>query len=147
LRPCCIKSMELIRSKSDLVGSAASVLCAVHCAVTPLLFVAQSCSVAACCDSGPTWWSSIDYVFIAITFFAVYYSAKRTSKAWMKYSLFGSWVLLSLLVVNEKVSLFPIADLWKYLSALLLIALHLFNRKYCQCEPTTHRAGVYVKTC
>ena len=68
--------------KSDIVGALASGLCVVHCIATPFLFVAQSCSVSGCCsEASPTWWSSIDYLFIGITLLAVYYSGKSTGKA------------------------------------------------------------------
>lgn len=130
--------MELLKSKSDVLGSAASTLCVAHCVATPFLFVAQSCTAsAACCDSGPVWWSAIDYIFIGVTFFAVYFSARNTSKSWMKYALYASWVVLTALILNEKVSLLPIPETVKYFCAFTLVGLHLYNRKYCQCAPDT----------
>jgi hypothetical protein len=127
--------MDVIKTKSDVLGSAASALCVIHCVATPFLFVAQSCSASAtaCCSSGPMWWSAIDYVFIAVTFLAVYFSARNTSKDWMKYALYAIWVILTLLIVNEKASLVPLPEILKYISAFSLVGLHLYNRKYCQC--------------
>ncbi len=119
--------------KSDVLGAAASLLCAIHCLATPFLFVVQSCSVSSCCDSSPAWWSSIDYLFIAITFFAIYQSSKNTSRHWMKYGLFATWIVLSFLVLNEKIGFFHISELWKYLAACVLIVLHMYNLKFCQC--------------
>ena len=119
--------------QSDVVGAVASGLCVVHCIATPFLFVVQSCSVSGVCASGPGWWSFLDYLFIAITFFAVYYSVKNTSKDWMKYALYASWALLTLLIVNEKAAVLPIAESWKYGAAFTLVSLHLYNRKYCRC--------------
>ncbi len=84
--------------KSDILGAMASALCAIHCLATPFLFIAQSCSTAGCCEASPFWWSAIDYLFIGITFFAVYQSGKKSSKAWLKYSLFATWSLLSFIV-------------------------------------------------
>lgn len=120
--------------KSDMIGALASGLCIVHCVATPFLFIAQSCSVSGCCESSPGWWSSIDYVFIGITFFAVFQSGKNTGKLWMKYAMYVIWVILTALVLNEKFALFSIAELWKYLTSLGLISLHLYNLKYCRCS-------------
>lgn len=119
--------------KSDIVGALASGLCALHCIATPFIFIAQTCAITGCCESSPIWWSSIDYLFIVITFFAVYHSGKNSSKPWLKYALFASWSLLSFLVLNEKMNLLDIAESWKYLTAFGLISLHIYNLKFCQC--------------
>ncbi|MEM8906348.1 MAG: MerC domain-containing protein [Bacteroidota bacterium] len=119
--------------QSDILGAMASGLCVLHCIATPFLFLAQSCSVSGCCESGPTWWSSIDYLFIGITFFAVYQSSKNTNQLWLKYAMYSTWMLLSLFVLNEKVTLLPLSEWWKYSSAFGLIALHLYSLKFCQC--------------
>ena len=119
--------------QSDLVGAVASSLCVVHCVATPFLFAVQSYSVTGPGSSGPAWWSFIDYVFVGITFFAVYYSVKNTSKNWMKYALYGSWGLLTLLIINEKTALVPLTEMCKYALAFTLVGLHLYNRKYCRC--------------
>ncbi len=127
-----------LTSKSDVVGAIASGLCAIHCIATPFLFIAQSCSTqTSCCASGPTWWSAIDYIFIVITFFAVYQSGINSSKSWMKYALMTLWLLLSLLVLNGKFNVLNISELWKYLMAFSLISLHLYNLKFCKCEDET----------
>ena len=120
--------------QSDLVGAAASTLCVIHCMATPLLFVVQSSTVTDCAHAGPFWWNAIDYLFIGITFFAVYYSVKHTSREWMKYALYSSWVVLTILIINEKFHLLHLAEMWKYGAAFTLVGLHLYNRKYCQCE-------------
>lgn len=119
--------------QSDLVGAMATGLCVLHCIATPFLFIAQSCSLSGCCESGPTWWSAIDYLFIGITFFAVYQSGKNTNKPWLKYALYMTWILLTLSVLNEKATFLDITVWLKYLTAFGLIALHLYNLKYCQC--------------
>ncbi len=119
--------------QSDLMGALASGLCVVHCVATPFLFIAQTCSVTGCCETSPGWWSSMDYLFVGITFFAVYHSSARTTKSWVKYALYATWICLTFLIFNEKFALFPIAEWWKYGTAFSLIGLHLYNLKYCQC--------------
>lgn len=121
--------------QSDILGALASGLCAIHCMATPFLFIAQSCSTtSACCESGPWWWSSIDYIFIAITFFAVYHSGQHSTKMWVKNTLYAVWGLLTVLVLNEKASFLPIPVTFKYISAFSLIGLHMYNLKYCRCS-------------
>jgi len=120
--------------KSDVVGAVASGLCVLHCLATPFLFVVQSTSVQSCSSIGPGWWNAIDYIFIVITFFAVLHSGKRSSKQWVKKGLWISWSLLTLLMLNEKMHLLPIAVWYKHIAAFSLIVLHFYNLRYCSCE-------------
>jgi hypothetical protein len=117
---------------ADLLGVLASGLCMIHCIVTPFLFIAKTCS-ASCCDDSPTWWSWLDYVFLLISFFAVWQTSKNASNKWVKYALWFSWVLLLLSILNEKVKLITLPEIIIYLPAIALIALHFYNLKYCQC--------------
>ncbi|MEO0685068.1 MAG: MerC domain-containing protein, partial [Cyanobacteria bacterium J06649_11] len=106
----------------------------VHCVATPFLFIVQTCSVSGCCTGAPGWWGAIDYLFIGITFFAVFHSVKHSSKAWMKPAMYASWVILTLLIINEKMAFYPLPEMVKYVAAFGLISLHLYNLKYCQCD-------------
>ena len=119
---------------SDYMGALASGLCIIHCIATPILFIAQTCSATkACCVDSPMWWSAIDYIFIVITFFAVYQSGRNSSKNWVKYALMANWTLLTLLIVNQGLELVSISDNYKYAAALGLIGLHIYNLRHCQC--------------
>ncbi len=120
---------------SDFLGTIASSLCLLHCIATPLLFVIQPISVQT--EAAPFWWKSLDYLFLLISFFAVYQSAKKSSKVWMKYALWISWIVLTLAIFNEKIELFHLGELVVYIPAVSLIGLHLYNRKYCQCKDET----------
>ncbi|WP_147679188.1 MerC domain-containing protein [Algibacter pacificus] len=125
--------MILIKQKSDSIGALASTLCLIHCVATPFIFIAQSCSIADC-NNVPSWWGGIDYVFLIISFFAVYRSAQTTSKNWIKYSLWVSYLVLFTVIINEKSAWFHINENVIYIPAIALITLHLYNRKYCQCN-------------
>lgn len=126
----------ILNQKSDALGALSSGLCLIHCIATPFLFVIQS--HAACCPSTtPLWWKSIDYIFLAISFFAVYRSAQQTSKNWMKYALFTSWVVLGVIILNERMALLPIPEGSIYIASLSLVSLHIYNSKYCQCSNDT----------
>jgi len=128
--------MILIKQKPDTLGTLASSLCLVHCLATPFIFISQS-SMAICCEATPTWWSFIDYFFLAISFFAIYWSTQTTSINWIKPLLWLSWVALGIVILNEKFSWFPLAEIAIYGPALALILLHLYNKKYCKCSTDT----------
>ena len=122
-----------LTSKSDIVGALASTLCLVHCLATPFLFVAQA-GIAGAGELHPQWWGILDLVFLVISFFAIWWSAKTTSQKWMRNLLWGSWGLLALIVLNEKIHLFPLAEQAIYFPSIALIFFHLYNRKYCKCS-------------
>ncbi len=121
------------KTNSDIFGSAASTLCLVHCLATPLLFAAHAGHVHGH-HSHPVWWGALDLVFIVISFAAVFWSVKHTSKSWMKYALWISWVLLAFVIVNEKLGMVHLAEAVIYGPSLALVGLHLYNRRYCKCE-------------
>jgi hypothetical protein len=127
--------MILIKQKSDSVGAIASSLCLIHCVATPFLFIAQATS-ATCCSTPPLWWRIMDYIFLLISFFAVYRSTQTTSSSWMKPLLWLSWSLLCFIILNEKISLLSIPEYFIYFPAITLTILHLYNKKYCQCNTT-----------
>lgn len=123
----------ILTQKSDIFGAAASTICLIHCLITPLIFVAQTCS-KTCCSTAPTWWKMVDLLFLVISFFAVYRSTTLTTKPWLKVSFWGSWIGLALLIINDNLNLFQLAHESVYLPSLGLIILHLYNRKDCKCS-------------
>lgn len=124
--------LQQLNSKSDFVGAFASGLCLVHCVAAPFLFVAHA-GVAAYGDAHPLWWGFLDMVFLGISLAAVWWSARTTSKKWMRNALWISWSLLAIIVFNEKLSLFPLMEQAIYAPTIALIFLHIQNRKYCTC--------------
>lgn len=119
--------------KSDLIGAFASGLCMVHCAVTPFIFIAQTCSMA-CCDAAPAWWRWIDYFFLLISFFAIIQSTKFTVSKWIKPALWLAWGGLVFTVFNETNYWLNMGKNFKYVPALFLVGLHLYNLKFCRCK-------------
>ena len=120
-------------SRSDIIGATASAMCFIHCLVTPFLFVAYS-NTAIIGDTHPWWWGILDIVFLVISFFAVYWSTYNTSKQFVKYTFWTLWMLLALIIINEKWEIANIAEVFIYLTTLGLVFLHFYNRRYCQCE-------------
>ncbi|WP_245234896.1 MerC domain-containing protein [Tamlana crocina] len=111
----------------------ASSLCLVHCLATPFLFTAQASAI--CCHSNaPTWWYGIDFVFLIISFFAIYRSAKNSTSPFIKKGLWVCWSFLFVLIVNERLEWLHLSKLYLYATAISLVVLHLYNLKYCQCK-------------
>ena len=126
--------MEIkLKINSDLIGALASTLCTIHCFATPFIFLASTCA-RDCCNGAPTWWLWIDYGFLIISFFAVYQSTKTTSKYWIKPALWICWgALFTFIYIEQNTQLF-LSDYYKYLAALLLASVHIYNLKFCQCN-------------
>lgn len=91
--------------KSDTIGALASSLYMIHCIATPLIFIFQPLT-ASFQKPVPVWWKALDFVCLIISFFAVYWSVYNTSKNWVKYALWFSWIVLTLALLNEKIGLF-----------------------------------------
>lgn len=125
-----------LHTRSDLYGSLASGLCLVHCLATPVLFAAHTGHVHGHHNS-PVWWGAIDILFIIISLAAVYWSARNTSKKWMEVALWICWALLAFVILNEKFEWIHLSEAAIYFPSLLLVGLHLYNRKYCQCKDET----------
>lgn len=118
-----------LSSKSDLIGVAASTLCFLHCLATPLFFVAHAGTVMME-ETHPWWWDILDLAFLVISFLAVYWSTRTSSKTLIKYALWFSWVFLLLILLNEKFVLWEWPEETIYLPTIGLISLHVYNHRY-----------------
>ena len=104
-----------------------------HCIATPFFFIASACS-ATCCNTSPIWWQRLDYIFLFVSLFAVYQGAKSSTKLWVSCGLLANWLALFILILNTKLGWFFIAENFKFFPAFVLIGLHVYNMRYCQCE-------------
>jgi len=118
-----------IRKNSDSWGIVASSLCLAHCLVTPFLFMAHTGAVVLH-ETHPIWWKSLDILFLGLSFVAIRRSVKITSEPKMKYAFWASWILLFIIIINEKLHMFPLAEEAIYVVSLLLVILHIYNLKY-----------------
>jgi len=125
--------MLFTKQKSDILGVIASTLCLIHCIATPFIFIVQASSVTYH-NVTPIWWKSLDYFFLVISFFAVYRSTQTTSNNWIKPSLWLSWAVLFIIIINEKLEWLPLGETVIYIPTFALILLHFYNKKYCQCN-------------
>ncbi len=120
----------------DLIGMASSGLCLTHCLATPFLFAVHA-EIRIHQEPHLQWWNLLDSIFLVISFFAVWRSGRTTSKPWLRWSLWISWSLLVLVILNEKLSLFLLVEEAIYIPSISLILFHLYNRKYCKCQKET----------
>jgi len=110
-------------SISDNTGIASAILCTIHCLIIPALFLAKFWWADS---SGatllPSWWGRLDYVFLVISFWAVYHSATHTAVKTIKVSLWIFWCMLAVAIIYE-------AQLhWlAYIASAGLVATHIRN--------------------
>mgnify|MGYP006145827357 CR=1 FL=1 len=114
-------------TKSDSIGMFVSSLCFVHCLATPFLFVAQTCT-RTCCADAPLWWRTIDYVFLAVSFVAIWFSTKGATKQWLKVVLWGNWVILSFFLFFEDLANQHLFERVILIPAITLTLFHFFNK-------------------
>lgn len=117
----------------NLTGAIASGLCLIHCLASPLLFTAQAGLIAQK-ESHPLWWGFVDIIFLLLSYIAVWRSGKTTSKPFVKWILWASWMFLVVVILNEKLSIIPLSEAAIFIPSLSLIFFHLYNRKYCTCK-------------
>ena len=125
--------MESSLKNSDRIGAIASFLCLLHCLATPFIFIAQSCT-KSCCAEAPLWWRLMDIIFLVISFFAIRKACSTTTSSWIKPTLWLAWGVLTLLIINDHLQWLTISETIKNIVALILISLHLYNLKFCQCK-------------
>ncbi|MBB3696032.1 MerC family mercury resistance protein [Flammeovirga yaeyamensis] len=128
--------MDIFKDRSDQFGAVASFVCLVHCIATPLLFVAGSCASSCSAHNLPIWWKIIDPIFLFIAFVAIFQSTKNTSSTWMKPAMWTTWSFLAFIIINEKLGMIELFEEIIYIPAIILIVLHIYNRKYCRCKAT-----------
>ena len=122
--------MVITTKNSDYIGAISGVLCIIHCIITPLLFL-----INAELATKQTLFTLqfIGYVFLIISFFAVYRSALNTTNNIVKVLFFLFWGSLLFLILNESFGVFHVAETFTFISAFSLSALHIYNLNYCQC--------------
>ncbi|MFT5017496.1 MAG: hypothetical protein ACI9G6_002272 [Limisphaerales bacterium] len=136
--------MEVIQNSnySNLLGAAASGLCAVHCAATPLLFAAKPVFEHAAGEhghvDGSPLWAAFDYVFLVLSFLAVWYSTRHTDHNTLKRVLWVSWVVFATGILFEAFHL-PYGHWLMYGGSIALVVVHVKNYQHCRaCGSEAH---------
>lgn len=126
-----MKNIKYFELNSDYFGVLSCLLCLLHCISTPFIFI-SFLSLNTEFSTSYSWWSNLDYVFITISFFMVYFSTRTSTIKIMKYLFWLSWIFLFLVLIDEKTDSFQFSEYITYLAASLLSLLHLYNLKYCK---------------
>ena len=121
--------MKISTIHPDNIGATFSTLCVIHCFATPILFVTQSYMLVV-----PGWWQALNYVFLLLSFFAVYKTSQNSSNQIVKILLYIFWGILATLLISEQFELFHLPEFITYSTGLTLAGLHIYNKKYCQCD-------------
>lgn len=79
-------------NRSDLIGIASAALCTVHCLAAPLVLLLFAAS---------DFWHTLSYVFLGISFVAVYFATKHTHDKKISLLIWGSFALLTISVLLE----------------------------------------------
>lgn len=117
----------------DKIGIISSSLCMFHCIGTPFIFIAKACS-ATCCSDAPTWWLMIDYLFLIISFIAIYFTTRKATKSWLNVSFWIAWAVLLFATLEHSLSLSIVPKYFIYIPALAVVILHIYNLKLNKCE-------------
>lgn len=117
----------------DNIGIIASTLCTIHCIATPFIFIAKACT-SICCADAPLWWVLIDYLFLIISFYAIFFISKNLTIRWLKASFWISWAILLATIVNHSINLIYLPQNFIYIPSILIVALHFYNLKFCKCQ-------------
>ena len=121
--------MKISTIHPDNIGATFSTLCVIHRFATPILFVTQSYMLVV-----PGWWQALNYVFLLLSFFAVYKTSQNSSNQIVKILLYIFWGILATLLISEEFELFHLPEFITYSTGLTLAGLHIYNKKYCQCD-------------
>ena len=123
--------MKNLSYKNDIVGSTIGAFCVLHCALTPMLFLFPNFIELSNHTSALFWWKNADFLFLTLAFIAVLRSSSTTSIKALKFIFWVAWLFLSIAILNERIAFFESTEICIYLSSLILIALHLYNLKFC----------------
>lgn len=106
--------------KYDLLGIGSSILCLIHCFITPAFLASQSVLI-----SWGNEWEYMDYLFVFLSLVAVYYASHHAHFSligimlWVFYIMF----LASMIFHHE----YPALKYLAYASSIVLAVTHIVN--------------------
>ncbi|GAB3271149.1 hypothetical protein GCM10027347_42250 [Larkinella harenae] len=109
-------------NKADVIGITGSVLCIIHCLITPVLLISSTLLTDRTLRIG---FLSLDYVFILVNIVAVFFATRRASQSYIR---IGLWTFLGLFA--GALLLEDIHESFEYLAFTAsagLIAMHILN--------------------
>lgn len=121
--------------RADYVGIAGSLLCIVHCLLTPVLAVGSSLAVEH--HHSVAGFLRLDYLFILVNGLAVYYATREHKLPLVKGLL---WLAFGLFAVSLLLEGTAAAFVWLgYIGSGLLVAGHTINLLLCRPWQMAHK--------
>lgn len=117
-----MKIAQLINDKADYVGITGSVLCVIHCLITPVLLVTSNVLQH---DALRVGYLSLDYVFIGVNIVAVYFATRHYAAPAVRVSLWSFLTVFAVAVVLEDMN--PFFEYLGYAASFGLVITHLVN--------------------
>ncbi|MFD2933327.1 MerC domain-containing protein [Spirosoma flavum] len=113
---------DSLSRKADYIGITGSVLCIIHCLITPILLLTSSLFQNSSVRVG---YLSLDYVFIGVNIVAVYFATRHYAPLAIKRSLWGFLGLFSVSLLLEDTA--PFFQYMAYVASAGLVITHLLN--------------------
>ena len=108
--------------KADYIGITGSVLCIIHCLITPVLLLTTSLLQDSTLRVG---YLSLDYIFIGVNIVAVYFATRHYAPSSIKLSLWGFLFLFATALLLEETA--PVFKYVAYVASAGLVITHLLN--------------------
>ena len=86
------------------------------------------------CSDAPFWWVLIDYLFLVISFYAIFSISKNLTVKWLKSSFWISWLVLLITIANHSINIINLPNNFIYIPSIVIVVLHFYNLKYCKCQ-------------
>ncbi len=113
---------DILSRKADYIGITGSVLCIIHCMITPILLM----STALLQDEHLRFgYLSLDYIFIGVNIVAVYFATRHYAPPVIKKALWSFLCLFAVAIILEDVS--PVFEYLGYAASAGLVVTHLIN--------------------
>lgn len=112
--------------RSDYIGMVSAILCLIHCIILPVIFALRAVDFEHDVEGHFKW----DYLFLALSFYAVYHSAKHSPSPLIKMLFWANFSVLTLCIFLENIS-----EAFEYmiiLASIGLVVVHFINIRHCQ---------------
>ena len=125
--------MKITLKNSDNLGILSSILCLLHCFITPFIYISFA-GLFTQNEFLSFSWKGINLIFIIFSLVAVNRSTKKTTSQIIKPIFWLSWVFLFFVLLNEEVKFIELPEFVSYISALSLAGVHTYNLNFCGCK-------------